>query len=185
MVRYAGDLVTISHNEGRLFSQTLLPASATIRKVGGSGYEFWVDDPGKNYPPGDAVAKADPEIGAWRVEVRPTTPALTDTFLHVLSPADASVAAAPVATRIDAQTMSGAEVSNRVVLFSKQGALVNDVTYAVRSSGPVRHLLTGMAPGTYHVTQNGLSLPESPITTSSQDTLSFGSSGGGTFRVRR
>jgi hypothetical protein len=36
MVRYAGDLVTISHNEGRFFSQTLLPASATIRKVGDS-----------------------------------------------------------------------------------------------------------------------------------------------------
>ena len=36
MVRYAGDLVTISYNEGRLFSQTLLPASATIRKVGDS-----------------------------------------------------------------------------------------------------------------------------------------------------
>ena len=46
IVRYAGDLVTISHNDGKLFSQTLLPASATIRKVGGTGYEFWVDDPG-------------------------------------------------------------------------------------------------------------------------------------------
>ena len=81
--------------------------------------------------------------------------------------------------------MSGAEVSNRVVLFSKTGALVNDVRYPVWSSGTVHHLLTGIAPGTYHVTQNGQSLPESPITTSSQDTLSFESIGGGTFRVRR
>ena len=188
IVRYAGDLVTIGHNDGKLFSQTLLPVSATIRKVGGTDYEFWVDDPGKNYPLGDAVAKADTEVGAWRVEVMPTTPALTDTFLHVLSLADASVSAAPVATLIDAQTMSGAEVSNRVVLFSKAGALVNDVTYPIQSSGLVRHLLTGIAPGTYHVnhvTQNGQSLPQSPITTSSQDTLSFESIDGGTFRVRR
>jgi Heparinase II C-terminal domain/Heparinase II/III-like protein len=186
IVRYAGDLVTISHNDGKLFSQTLLPASATIRKVGGTGYEFWVDDPGKNYPPGDAVAQADIEAGAWRVEVIPTTPALTDTFLHVLSLADASVSAAPVATRLDATAMSGAEVSNRVVLFSKTGALVNDVTYTVSSSGTVCHLLTGIAPGTYHVTQNGQSLPESPpIITSSQDTLSFESTDGGIFRVHR
>jgi Heparinase II C-terminal domain len=185
IVRYAGNLVTVGHNDGKLFSQTLLPASATIRKVGGTGYEFWVDDPGRNYPPGDAVAKADPEIGAWRVEVMPTTPALTDTFLHVLSLADASVAAAPVASLIDTTAISGAEVSNRVVLFSKKGALVNDVTYPVQSSGLVRHLLTSIAPGTYHVTQNGQALPQSPITTSSQDTLSFESIGGGTFRVRR
>jgi Heparinase II C-terminal domain/Heparinase II/III-like protein len=185
ILQHAGDLVTISHNGGKLFSQTLLPASATIRKVGGTGYEFWVDDPGKNYPPGDAVAKADTEAGAWRVEVMPGMPALTDTFLHVLSLADASVAAAPVATLIDATAVSGAEVSNRVVLFSKKGTLVSDVTYPVRSSGSVRHLLTGIAPGTYHVTQNGHSLPQSPITTSSEDTLAFESIDGGTFRVRR
>jgi Heparinase II/III-like protein len=147
IVRYAGDLVAISRNDGKLFSQTLLPASAIIRKVGGTGYEFWVDDPGRNYPPGDAIAKADTEAGAWRVEVMPTTPALTDTFLHVLSVADASVAAAPVATLIDAAAMSGAEVSNRVVLCSKKGSLVNDVTYLVQSRGLVRHLLTGTAPG--------------------------------------
>jgi hypothetical protein len=183
IVRYAADLVTISYNDGKLFSQTLLPAAATIRKVGGTGYEFWVDDPGMNYPPGDAVAQADIEAGAWRVEVIPTTPAQTDTFLHVLSLADASVSAAPVATRIDATAMSGGEVSNRVVLFSKAGALVKDVTYTVSSSDTVRHLLTGIAPGTYRITQDDHSLP--PITTSSQDTLSFVSIGGGTFRVRR
>jgi hypothetical protein len=183
IMRYAGDLVTISHNDGRLFSQTLLPASATIRKVGGTGYEFWVDDPGQNYPPGDAVAQADIEAGAWRVEVIPTKPAQTDIFLHVLSLADASVSAAPVATRIDATAMSGAEVSNRVVLFSKTGALVNNVTYTVSSSGTVRHLLTGIAPGTYSITQNDQSLPS--ITISSQDTLSFESVNGGTFKVHR
>ena len=48
-----------------------------------------------------------------------------------------------------------------MVLFSKAGALVKDVTYPVQSSGLVRHLLTGMAPGTYHVTQNGQSAQDS------------------------
>jgi hypothetical protein len=74
------------------------------------------------------------------VEVMPTTPALTDTFLHVLSLADASVLCRTRCHSHRCHGNVGAEVSNRVVLFSKTGALVNDVTYPVWSSGPVHHL---------------------------------------------
>ncbi len=55
-----------------------------IDKVGGPGKENWVF--GTNYP-NDAVApyldNAN-ERGAWRVEVSPVAPAVTDNFLNVI-----------------------------------------------------------------------------------------------------
>ena len=45
IVNYDGTLATISYNGGKLFSETLLPSPVNVRKVGGAGYEFWVDQP--------------------------------------------------------------------------------------------------------------------------------------------
>jgi len=72
-----GNRFTISHGEGRLFGYSLLPRGASVEKVGGPGREFLVA--GKNYP-----VEANPEAGAWRIEVKPPAPSETDLFLHVL-----------------------------------------------------------------------------------------------------
>ena len=169
------DLVTIDRLGGRLFSRTLLPASSKIRKVGGTGYEFWVDDPGVNYP----LSVVDAEAGAWRVEVRPPVSSTADTFLHVLSVATSDVPAMLPTRLIDAGTAYGAEAGDRVVLFAKTSTPVEDVDYTVQSAGPVvRHLLTGMLPGQYAVTRNGVPVAGSPLTTSSDRTLAFQTPGG-------
>lgn len=183
-----GDLVTVNHNGGTLFSQTLLPASSTRRKVGGDGYEFWVDDDGtgtkgKNYASTDAVTLADTEKGAWRVEVLPSTPALEDTFLHTLSVAEEGTTA-PEAVLINGDTLSGASIQNRVALFSKTGMLVAHATYTVdHLVGESHHVLTGIAPGAYHVVQNGGPVPGGPFLSSNQNTLVFAASGGGNFTI--
>ena len=175
ILTYDGDLVTIDRAGGRLFSRTLLPASSRIRKVGGTGYEFWVDDPGANYP----LSVVDAEAGAWRVEVRPPVPSTADTFLHVLSVATDGVAAMPATRLIDAGTAYGAEAGDRVVLFAKTSTPVQDVDYTVESAGPVvRHLLTGMLPGLYAVTRDGVPVSGSPLTTSGDRTLGFQTPGG-------
>lgn len=186
ITNHDGDLVTVSYNGSLLFSQTLLPASATLRKVGGAGYEFWVDDDGtgtrgKNYASTDAIALADAERGAWRVEVLPPTLALEDTFLHVLSVADEG-ATAPTAVLLDGSTMSGAALQNRVALFSKTGTPVTGATYTVGDmAGEVTHVLTSVAPGAYQVVHNGAPLPGGPFTPSNQKVISFASNGGGHF----
>ncbi|MEA2062276.1 MAG: heparinase II/III family protein, partial [Gemmatimonadota bacterium] len=46
-----GNVVEIHEREGKLFTRTVLPENAQVRKVGGPGHEF--DVFGVNYPPGD------------------------------------------------------------------------------------------------------------------------------------
>jgi heparin/heparan-sulfate lyase len=177
---HAGDLVTITAGSGRLFSRTLLPASARIRKVGGAGHEFWVDDPGANYP----LSTPDAEAGAWRVEVHAAAPATDQTFLHVLAVTDTAVTAMPSARLIDAGTAWGVEVADRVAVFRKGTAPIQALAYTVEAAaGTVRHLLTGLAPGSYRVTLEGAVVAGSPFPTSSERTLTFETSGAGALSV--
>jgi len=181
IVTYNGDLVTISRDGGRLFSRTLLPASAGIRKVGGTGYEFWVGDPGANYP----LSAPDVEAGAWRVEVRPIMSSTADTFLHALSVTSEAVTTMPPSRLIDAGPAYGAEVGDRVVLFAKTSTPVQDIDYTVETSGvPVHHLLTGMSPGQYDVTRDGTDVAGSPFVTTSDRTVAFETPGAGSVSVR-
>jgi subtilase family serine protease len=177
---HEGDLVTISRAGGRLFGRTLLPSPARIRKVGGPGFEFWVDDPGANYP----LSAPDVEAGAWRVEVQPTTASTADTFLHVLAVSTDAVAEMPPTRLIDAGAAHGAEVGDRVVLFGKTSAPVQDVEYDVQSGAAVRHLLTSMVPGQYDVTRDGVAVAGSPLATSPDRTLAFEAPGAGRIAVR-
>ncbi|MBI3947842.1 MAG: heparinase II/III family protein [Armatimonadetes bacterium] len=81
---------------GRLFCRTLYPLDAILKKVGGPGREFWVD--GRNYTiPEDfrywryfanfGARKEDgvpPDMGRWRVEVKPGAAREEDCFLHLI-----------------------------------------------------------------------------------------------------
>jgi heparin/heparan-sulfate lyase len=184
ITNYRGNLVTVDVNGQTLSSQTLLPASAIIRKVGGPGYEFWVDDPGRNYPLEEGIARTDVEAGSWRVEVTPALPALEDRFLHVLTVTDSDTTSASSAILVDGDTMVGAVAQDHVTLFSRTGAFVENVAYTVTgTTGALTHLLTGVTPGVYSVTQNGTPLASSPFIASDQHVLSFASSGGGSFAV--
>jgi heparin/heparan-sulfate lyase len=191
IINYDGDLATITYNGGKLVSQTLLPVAANLRKVGGAGYEFWVDDDGtgtvgKNYPSTDAVMLADTEKGAWRVEVSPPVAALDDVFLHVLTVGNNSLPPAALATRIDATSLVGAVVDDRVVLFSRAGTPVAGDVYTINGAvETAHHLLTGIAPGLYHVTHNGAQLASGPFLTSDQNTPAFAAPGGGAFALIR
>ena len=83
-----GQTFQADHGEGRLFCRTLLPADATLKKVGGPGKEFWAAD--KNW---DIVDRGlTPEnkamMGQWRIEVSPGTAQQEDRFLHVIQVGD-------------------------------------------------------------------------------------------------
>jgi len=80
---------------GQLRGKVLLPEKATVTKIGGSGFEFFVD--GVNYDEGGAVQKqaarkryAQP--GAWRLEIEPTRPGRKDEFLVVMQVGLAAIA---------------------------------------------------------------------------------------------
>ncbi|QIB64736.1 VanZ family protein [Kineobactrum salinum] len=73
---------------GVLQGQVLLPASAAVEKIGGPGFEFFVD--GVNYDQDGAVQaaiarKQDIEAGAWRLEVQPGIADELHEFLVVMT----------------------------------------------------------------------------------------------------
>ncbi len=86
--RIEGDTFTASHEQGRLFSRTLLPERFSITAIGGPGHQFEVA--GRNYPmpAGHAYPDTTQLYGQWRVEVSPSEPKTSDLFLHFLQAGD-------------------------------------------------------------------------------------------------
>ncbi len=106
--RVEGSLAIADCGEGRICCRTLLPAGASIAKVGGPGREFWAS--GKNWELdprflSNAKKRAKeygigPYFGNWRIEVSPSVPAADDRFLHVLN-ATVSSGGKPVECRYE------------------------------------------------------------------------------------
>jgi len=111
----------ITHSKGRLFSQTLLPSTARITKVGGPGQEFFTE--GKNHPLRDQRKQWEP--GAWRVEVFPGAPHKEDVFLHYLYVTTSSTSLAPRASLTDSADQCVVRITSGgcafEVAFNKRG----------------------------------------------------------------
>jgi hypothetical protein len=83
-----GNSFTITNGPGRLFGQTLLPASADVAVI----TNFEVD--GVPHPPSAAGA----ESGGTRLEISPQEEGARDYFLHLLDATDPSQGAPPAAS---------------------------------------------------------------------------------------
>jgi hypothetical protein len=83
-----GDDLVITHGQGRLFVQTLLPTQRLLTLA--SGENLYRYD-GQNFPPRRNTGPA-PEC---RIEISPGRPSATDYFLHVLTATDAGVESVP------------------------------------------------------------------------------------------
>ena len=88
-----GAMIRADSDAGRLYCQTFLPAKPRIDVIGGPGKEFWVRDRNFEINPiavKEALAEAEksgrgPYFGAWRIELKPASPAVSDRFLNVLT----------------------------------------------------------------------------------------------------
>ncbi|MEA1996344.1 MAG: heparinase II/III family protein, partial [Gemmatimonadota bacterium] len=92
-----GNVVRIHEREGQLFTRTILPENAGIRKVGGRLHAF--DVFGVNYPPAGThyAERTGEERGSWRIEVTPAEEAEEDFFLHLLVAGDSTLSSIPEA----------------------------------------------------------------------------------------
>lgn len=118
---------TIGYN-GKLTVDTLLPSAdnTQISVVGGKNNEFWVG--GKNYPAvdknGDVLSGLAQDrihdTDGYRIEVSPKAASETDYFLNVLQVGESKpdTPALPV-QKIETQTHAGAQIADRVAVFSK------------------------------------------------------------------
>ena len=140
---------------GRLFCETLLPADAEIRKVGGPGREYW--SAGRNWEldpkflaHAAETAKASghgPYFGAWRLEVAPRERAAATRFLHVLTAADTTRARGVRTVRLRDGERDGVEVTlpdgrKALVWFNRAGKVGCEVKFtrfapiALKGLGP-------------------------------------------------
>jgi heparin/heparan-sulfate lyase len=135
---------------GKLFVESLLPDEAEIRKIGGPGKEFWVENLGRNFPL-TMKPRAGAEPGGWRIEVSSAVPADTERFLHVMTVADATTGSAPVVHTIAAESMIGAQALDRAVLFGIAGDDLARTRLVVPPGSRKKYLVCDLRPGVWVV----------------------------------
>lgn len=105
-----------TNGNGNIAIRTLLPDSTNTTRIGGVGYEYWVN--GVNYPP---LVTPDTNYythGNWRIEVRPKT--ITDTviFLHTINIGDSTNKSVAGGTLIYNNISLGADWNDTLYSFS-------------------------------------------------------------------
>ncbi|MCD4781945.1 MAG: hypothetical protein K8S27_15570 [Candidatus Omnitrophica bacterium] len=105
-----------AYDTTKLYSKTLLPHHFVINKIGGSGYEGWVEgSKPKNYPVSQKTKERIEaqmqgkweETGTWRIEVISREKQKRDYFLHVLY-------AAGISEKLDPENIQMEESSEEV-----------------------------------------------------------------------
>ncbi len=172
---------TMDGDSGMLKNTVLLPEkdNVSITAVGGPGKEFWVF--GTNYP-NAATSRPDPanERGEWRVEVVPVNPSAEDCFLNVIQVADNSCRSFNDVRRIDGDKVAGAMISDRVVIFGRDGqALDQRAGFEIPDSEKVfRILVTDLVPGVWKVMKDGKVLIPAAEVCADDGTLYFSGQSG-------
>ena len=152
-------LVTISEGGSSLMLKNLLPEKHLIRRIGGQGYEFWVD--GKNWKfAQEEIPKyrQDEDPGAWRIEIEPEEKSEGTIYLNVLYPYIENTGENISAIeKVDSATenISGTIITknkhNWIVLFANQPKEpVLKMGYLIPAGIKTTHLLFGCKPDTYY-----------------------------------
>ena len=149
----SGNTTTVVNGGGKMTVKTLLPASASISKTGGSGNQYKVS--GTNYPP--TLERTGAELGWGRIEITPTSASGTTEFLNVLAVSDAGYTTDIPATKIEGTNVTGARVLDEVVLFSQSaGRVSQNASFTVSGSDTgLNFKVLGVKPGYWMIAKNG------------------------------
>ncbi|MBM3212776.1 hypothetical protein FJZ33_11190, partial [Candidatus Poribacteria bacterium] len=129
---YDGDLTIASVNNSELLIKTLLPENNRIRKVGGRGIkDYYVF--GINYKTGGNEYEKD--YGEWRIEIEPTIEKKDDIFLNVFYPTKSRENRMPGLAKLDGNNLTGVQIGNNVVLFSKFEIELENAEIAMTGNG--------------------------------------------------
>jgi len=166
--KIAGNVVTSTVGDSRLFVKTVLPAAPIIRVAP------------------DPVTDTDPTPITYRTEVSDSAASQDLTALHMIKATASTVTDVPDVDEIPVpvRNMFGAAIRTatpKFVLFAANASPQTSVTYS--TSRPGFHLLLDMAPNkTMVVTLDGAMLGSFKV--SSQGVATFTAPSGGVFRVQ-
>lgn len=139
---------------GKMVNTTLWPApdDLQISKIGGEGREFEVN--GVNYPVINKLPNPETthnEAGSWRIEVSPKKPAKENYFMNIMQVMENGINELPV-KKIDEKSVVGAQIADRVVLFSKNSELLKSpIQFSIKDDKQFKILLTDLAHGKWKV----------------------------------
>ncbi len=169
---------------GKLVCTGILPKNLDLNAVGGPGREFWVF--GKNYENEMRAGTAEHtyERAAWRVEISPGTPSLTDYFLNVMQVMDLNEQKIDVNT-ITGDKVTGVNISDRIVLFSKNYELIDSsITFSVEKKNSYKILMTDLKPGEWQIQKDKKPLKRNIQVTEEEGILYFEGTNG-TYEIKR
>ena len=153
---FKGNETIIERNQkgynGKLVNTTLLPeqSNTNLVAVGGTGNEFTVG--GVNYPQSPNFSPNSWDGAIWRVELSPKSPSETDVFLNVMQVTDAGNTNLLPVEKIETDRLTGVQIGDRIVLFSKNGNLVNStVNLEINGSGTFKVLITDLEKGDWEI----------------------------------
>lgn len=155
--------------DGKITVVPLLPSNMTLRKIGGYGFEAWIDDgfgKGVNVPAAIAVLSTNGapdssgcnnqyEAGKWRVESTAVAGTTSEEFLHVYFVGSTSDVIESIST-IDVSTSGGTplsvgvEVNNKFIYVKSKLPLNNDTTkivYYFNGTETLPTYITGLTAG--------------------------------------
>ena len=125
----AGDLITITESNGKLFSKTILPEAVNINSFS--------------------------EELRYKIEVTPVTSNADELFLHVLYPTDLA-GTMPSTSAVGNSDMTGVNFDDRLILFGKEGKVYNDdFSYSFSAASTTKHLIADMKPDTSYIITTG------------------------------
>lgn len=116
---FDGQDILQANGNGNIAIRTLLPVNSNTTRIGGTGYEFYVD--GINYPLGVTPDTVHTTPGAWRIEVQPTTVVDSLIFLHTIAIGDSTNPSVPGGIAQHNDFTIGVDWTNTLFFFNALG----------------------------------------------------------------
>ncbi|MBR5518132.1 MAG: heparinase II/III family protein [Clostridia bacterium] len=177
-----GNTVTIIRDtldyDGKLINTTLMPTNGfTIEKIGGPGYEFYVE--GTNYEMKPKSNSA--EVGNWRIEISPKKAEKQSYFLNVMQIGDNNEDISDLKAELveDTEIYAAAQINNHVAYFKKDGKTSKkDLTINPGKCDGERFIVvTGLAEGKWSVYDADNKLVTTEYAYDGRDSISFTAKG--------
>ncbi len=144
-----------SNKNGKIAIRTLLPSNAATTRIGGSGYEYWVN--GVNYPPLSNPDTSFYSPGSWRIEVKPTTITDTMVFLHTIDVGDSTNNLVAGGISIQNNISIGSDWNDTLYFFSADAdtGKYDHVFHQVKGGRTVGIFALDLVAGNYFVKVDG------------------------------
>lgn len=116
---FSGKEFYTSNGRGNLYFRNLIPDSTRLVRIGGTGYEYWVN--GVNYPPSTSPDTNYTEAGKWRIELRPVFDTDTVVFLNTIKIGNNYNPAQPAGYKIKNEITTGVDFDSVICIFDSKG----------------------------------------------------------------